>query len=116
MSFFVGIPKSDELRKQLLMDAKQVIELLKNYEQYRETRRKKLEAIVQLKRMMEELMLTEKKMKAYLPKVTVPKKEEPKILKTTPARKAEPRPRKMTPAEQLEQHLARIEKKLETLE
>lgn len=113
--FFVGLKKHVGVRRELLNSSKSALDMLKRYEQYNLLKQDKVEMVFELKRVFDELLVLNKKLKGKLPKVPVkvpsakfspPKtKERPK----TVVRKA---PSKL---ELLEKELAKVENRLAKL-
>ena len=109
--FFVGIRDPIELRKELLTGSKDIIDSLKRYEQYKDLKEEKLHHIMELKRVFDELLVLNKKLRTKLPrtpiKVPIPRETRGKARTT-----------KITPAkiDVLEQELSKIEERLGSLE
>jgi len=115
--FFVGIKDPIELRKDLLTGSKDLIDSLRRYEQYKDFKRQKLDYIMELKRVFDELLVLNKKVRGKLPRtplksIKVPLKETP-TTKTIKGKKVKIAPAKI---DLLEQELANIEKRLGSLE
>lgn len=87
--FFVGIKDPIELRKELLTSNKNIIDSLKRYERYKNVRENKTQYIIELKRVFDELLILNKKLRGKLPKIPIKApqlgetKLEPKTIKKT---------------------------------
>jgi len=113
--FFVGIKDPIEIRKDLLTGSKDLIDSLRRYEQYKDFKRQKLDCIMELKRVFDELLVLNKKVRGKLPRtplksIKVPLKETEKTIK---GKKVKISPAKI---DVLEQELANIEERLGSLE
>lgn len=88
--FYVGIADAKTIRKELLLSSKEVLTALKGYEVLKEIRRAKIEAYFELRTVMEELMILNRKLRSVLPKTSL----KPMIQKPEPhhvqKQKAEP--------------------------
>ena len=67
--FFVGIRDSVELRKELLLSSKNVLDSLRKYEQYKVIKDQKFQYVAELKRVFDELLVLNKKLRGKMPKV-----------------------------------------------
>ncbi len=126
--FYVGIRDPTAVRKELLMGARDALTSLKRYEVQREIRRAKVETLFELRTVMEELMVLNRKLRQALPKTTIkaevvrpqPKKptHPPQHHKTaTPNKKAEAVPPKQKDQlETLQDAMSRVEEQLRDLE
>jgi hypothetical protein len=65
--FYVGIREPNEIRKGLLSCSKRTIAVLRKFEEFRSLRQEKVEAIIELKRVVRELALLTSKLKVLLP-------------------------------------------------
>ncbi|HLF54773.1 MAG TPA: hypothetical protein VI612_03570 [Candidatus Nanoarchaeia archaeon] len=114
--FFVGIRDPIELRKELLLSSKNLIDSLRRYEAYKTIKDQKLRQIIQLKRVFDELLVLNKKFRGKLPRVPVKtpsvEREEPKP-RSAPSRL---KPSAKTKMEMLEEELAKVESRLGSLE
>jgi hypothetical protein len=113
--FFIGIPNAKDVRRQLLSDAKTTIEALRGYEAYMELRHDKLDAIVKLKHLLQELVVLNRRIKSRMPKIELPK------IRTAPVSKGSKKPvkqvvKKKNPVAELEDTLSQIEDRLKALE
>ena len=112
--FFVGVKDHVEVRKELLISSKNVLNSLKRYEMFMQVKEEKARVENELQRVFDELLLLNKKLRNHLPKVPIkggvedspqqPRKEEPKIS----SQKGN--------MDILEEELARVEKRLSSLE
>lgn len=120
--FFVGIRDSVELRKELLLSSKNVLDSLRKYEQYKVIKDQKFQYIAELKRVFDELLVLNKKLRAKMPKVPgktpsfpgakeSPAEEEPAKQSSKQPVKIE-RQEKLSKLDLLEQELARVEERL----
>lgn len=110
--FYVGIHDPVELRKELLMSSKNLIDSLKRYERYKNIKEEKLSYIMELKRVFDELLVVNKKLRGKMPKT---------VGTPPPAKKkATGKPKhvkiKRSNIDLLEDELAKIEERLESLE
>ena len=115
--FFVGIRDPIELRKELLTSSKNLIDGLRRYESYKGIKEEKLQYVLELKRVFDELLVLNRKLRGKLPKIPV---------KVAPTVTREEKPEKMPKGraikltkgkiDVLEQELAKIEERLGSLE
>ena len=124
--FYVGVRDPVGLRKSILHSSKSVIDALKRYEDYRMAKEEKIVRILELKRVFDELIVLNKKVRGKLPRKTI--REFPVILTREleeatrgiplPVKKAraELKPKEKTKLEQLEAELAKVEQRLSSLE
>lgn len=114
--FFVGIKDPLEIRKELLTSSKNLIDALRRYEKYKIIRETKTAHIIELKRVFDELLILNKKLRGKLPKVPIkaPQLGETKIeqKKVKTAVKEVPKSK----LDVLEQELSKIEEKLGSLD
>jgi len=106
--FYVGIKEPTEIRKELLTGSKTIIDSLKRYEKYKNIKENKLQYILQLKRVFDELLVLNKKLRTKLPQVPI--KKTPEITKPTQTKLAK------TNIDLLEEELSKIEERLSGLE
>ena len=109
--FYVGVSDPAGLRRDCLMGGKALLDILKRYEVSKDLRENKLEYIHELKRVFDEILVLNRKLRTKLPKVPeaplVEQKAAPKKLpKKAPVR---------THMDILEDELAKIEERLEAL-
>lgn len=107
--FFVGIKDPIEVRKELLTSSKQVIDSLKRYERYKNINDEKRSTILQLKRVFDELLILNKKMRGKFPST-------PSQPARTQVVREAPKPPKRSNLDVLEDELSRIEDRLKALE
>jgi hypothetical protein len=113
--FFVGIRDPIEIRKELLTSSKNLIDSLRKFEQYKDLKQEKQEHILELKRVFDELMVLNKKLRNHLPRT--PLKAPPTITKTEKTMtKGKPAKFVQSKVDVLEQELAKIEERLGGLE
>ncbi|MBS3147918.1 hypothetical protein J4219_03465 [Candidatus Woesearchaeota archaeon] len=121
--FFVGIRDSVELRKELLLSSKNVLDSLRKYEQYKVIKDQKFQYVAELKRVFDELLVLNKKLRGKMPKVPgktpmLPGAKEPVEEEEQPIKQSQKQPIKMERQEKLskldmlEQELARVEERL----
>jgi hypothetical protein len=117
--FFVGIRDPIELRKELLTSSKNLIDSLRRYEAFKDLKEEKLQHIIELKRVFDELLVLNRKVRNHLPRipVKVPTLNEMQR-ETRPASKASGKAVKMArnKIDVLEQELAKIEERLGSLD
>ncbi|HLC33287.1 MAG TPA: hypothetical protein VJJ82_05655 [Candidatus Nanoarchaeia archaeon] len=112
--FFVGVKDPLELRKDLLISSKNVLNSLKRYDTVMQFKEQKTQVETQLQRVFDELLVLNKKLRNHLPKVPIKggveesKKEEPKQVLS----KVVPKPN----LDVLDEELARVERRLSSLE
>ena len=112
--FFVGIRDPIELRKELLTSSKNLIDSLKRYEAYKDVKEEKLLHIMELKRVFDELLVLNKKLRNKLPHIPV--KAAPTLTREMPAQKGKPMKMVKGKIDVLEEELAKIEERLGSLE
>lgn len=114
--FFVGIKDPIELRKELLTSSKNLIDSLKRYEAFKDIKEEKLRHILELKRVFDELLVLNKKLRNKLPRIPI--KVPPVEREMSEERMFKGKPVKMSKSkiDVLEQELAKIEERLGTLE
>lgn len=115
--FFVGIRDPIELRKELLTSSKNLIDSLRRYEAFKDLKEEKLQHVIELKRVFDELLVLNRKLRNHLPRIPI---KVPTVMKETPARpgKAMPKPAKTArnKIDVLEEELSKIEERLGSLE
>lgn len=117
--FFVGVPRAVSLRRELLMSSKDILTSLKRHEVLKEIRKAKVEAFFELRTVMEELMVLNRKLRGALPKTSM------KPALKRPSEKMPPRPmdmpkktepKKPDQLDVLQDAMSRIEQQLRDLE
>ena len=112
---FVGIRDPVELRRDLLESSKSIIDSLKRYESYTSVKEEKLGYILQLKRVFDELIVLNKKLRSKLPKMPV--KPAPVLLsRELEEVKRLPRKEHKSKIDVLEEELSKVESRLAGLE
>ena len=118
--FFVGIRDPIELRKELLTSSKNLIDSLRRYEAFKDLKEEKLRHILELKRVFDELLVLNRKLRGHLPRipVKVPALREMQMREKQMPAKAMPKQVKMarSKVDVLEEELSRIEERLGGLE
>lgn len=115
--FFVGIKNHVDVRKELLTSSKSVLDMLRRHEQYAAIKEEKQHLTSELKRVFDELLILNKKLKTKMPKVS---SKSPALRfaseKPKPSRKHRKRD-EYTPTklDLLEQELAKVERRLSAL-
>ncbi len=116
---FVGIGDPVLVRRNLLLSSKELIDALKRQEGLVDLRLRKENYLVEFKRIADELVVLNKKLRTHLPKVPLREKG---VRNIVPARapvvspEAPIMPRKNSHIELLEKELSRIESKLDALD
>jgi hypothetical protein len=130
--FFVGVKNPVDVRRDLLNSSKTIINSLIKYEQYRDLREQKLKQVEALKKVMDDLVFLNRKLRTHLPKMKAsptprgeidhkhpgfPPKPAPEKVETPLKQvvKKERTPKK-TRLEQLKDELSRFENKLSEIE
>jgi len=114
--FFVGIRDPVEIRKELLTSSKNIIDSLRRYEKYKIIRETKTKHIVELKRVFDELLVLNKKLRGKLPKIPIkaPQIGEVKLEQKTIKKAIKDIPK--SKLDILEQELSKIEERLGSLD
>ena len=113
--FFVGIRDPIELRKELLTSSKNLIDSLRRYEAYKDVKEEKLQNIMDLKRVFDELLVLNKKLRNKLPQIPI--KATPTLSRETREMpKGKPAKLARNKIDVLEDELAKIEERLGSLE
>jgi hypothetical protein len=119
---FVGIPNPQSVRKELLTSVKAVINDLQRYEQLTEPKKDKIKYVLELRRVMQEISVLNRKIKELMPSTA----KKPRPGEAAPVRYAAPAPsRKEIDVSRLEQErgklraleaqLAKVEEKLDQI-
>ena len=69
--FYVGIKGAARVRRDLLTSSRSILDWLRNYEAYRRVREEKLNHIIKLKHIADEIVVLNKKLRRHLPKVPI---------------------------------------------
>ena len=72
---YVGVKEPALLRKTILLSARDVISSLKNYEVYKDISREKTKTVFELRRVGEELVVLNRKLRQAFPKTKLPQKK-----------------------------------------
>ncbi|MBW3019346.1 hypothetical protein KY329_04140 [Candidatus Woesearchaeota archaeon] len=107
--FYVGVSDPAGLRRDCLLGGKALLDILKRYEVSKELRENKLSYTHELKRVFDEILVLNRKMRSMLPKVP----EAPGI--ASPVKKNVKTSLPKTHMDILEDELAKIEERLEAL-
>jgi len=121
--FFVGIRDPVELRKELLTSSKNLIDSLRRYEAFKDLKEEKLQHIIELKRVFDELLVLNRKLRNHLPRIPV---KVPTALKEMQQMREGPKTTSKASAKTvkmarnkidvLEEELAKIEERLGSLD
>jgi len=119
--FYVGIENAISLRKDLLLSSKDILTALKRHEVLKEIRQAKVESYFELRTVMEELMVLNRKLRGALPKTSIkPELKIPEAKKTAaiPTRSQITRIEKKQKdqLDVLQDAMARVEEQLKELE
>lgn len=110
--FYVGVKDPAGLRKDCLLGSKALLDILKRFENSKDLRSQKLTYITELKRVFDEILVLNRKLRTKLPKVA----DEPVIeQKEKVSRAVKAKPISRTHMDILEDELAKIEERLEAL-
>jgi len=77
---YIGVKEPALLRKTILLSARDVISSLKNYEAYKDISREKTETVFELRKVGEELLVLNRKLRQAFPKTKLPQKKAGKPL------------------------------------
>jgi len=113
-AFFVGIKDPVEVRKELLTSSKNIIDSLKRYEAYKQLRENKLEYILELKRVFDELLVLNRKVRKSMPKMNIKSSGE-QVEQITETVKEVKKKAPTNKLDLLEQELAKVEARLGSL-
>ena len=110
---FIGVKDPVFVRRNVLLSSKNLIDCLKKYEGLVDLRLRKQNYVVDFKRIVDELLVLNRKLRSHLPKTKIREKEVPVKTKT-----AKPEASFMSHAhlDILDKELSRIESKLDALE
>ncbi|MEM4263570.1 MAG: hypothetical protein QW666_01580 [Candidatus Woesearchaeota archaeon] len=117
--FFVGIKDPLRTRRDLLSSSKVILDSLKKYDDFVSAREEKQKYIFELKRVIDELMVLNKKLRAHLPKtpLKVPELEMQKVkVKGKKAKTVKAETTAKSKLDLLEQELSKVESRLKALE
>ena len=115
-NFFVGLSDPVRIRRNLLNSSKEIIDSLKRYERYEIIKQTKHEYITELKKVLDELVVLNKKVRIHLPKEHIAQEHVQKKPKIARLRKPRDTGSSQTKLAELESELAKIEGKLGALE
>ena len=117
-NFFVGIRNPVNVRRLLLNSSKDVLDSLKDYEDFENLKAEKEKYVVELKRVMDEMLVLNRKLKKHLPKT--PLHAPPKYEKIARKRSKKAPKTKMSKVaskmDLLESELEKVESRLKALE
>ncbi|MBN1644917.1 hypothetical protein JW851_02675 [Candidatus Woesearchaeota archaeon] len=111
--FFVGIKDTVFIRRSVLLSSKNLIDCLRKYEGLVDLRLRKQNYVVEFKRVIDELLVLNRKLRSHLPKTELREKEVPVRTKAKPSVSI---PLNKSHLDILEEELARVESKLDRLE
>jgi len=119
--FFVGIKDHLDIRRELLTSSKGLIDAMKRYEKYKMMKEEKLLYILELKRVFDELLLLNKKLRGKLPKVpikipNVPMQTADEDVRVEKQKLEKPLARERSKLDVLEEELAKVEQRLSSLD
>jgi hypothetical protein len=117
--FFVGIKNPVNTRRLLLNSSKDLLDALKDLENFENLKQEKAKYIIELKKVLDEIMVLNKKLKSHLPKT--PLQAPPKYGPVARKKKGQKMPKtKMkdvaSKMDVLESELAKVEERLQGLE
>ena len=117
--FFVGIKNPINARRLLLNSSKDILDALKDYESFENFKQEKAKYIIELKRILDEITVLNRKLKTHLPKT--PLQAPPKAARIARRRKETPSKKtKMakiaSKMDLLESELSKVEDRLKGLE
>lgn len=117
-TFFVGIKDPVKARRDLLTSSKGILDSLKKYDDFASVRDEKQKYIVELKRVIDELIVLDKKVRGHLPAtpLKVSGLEKPKIKKGKKEAGEAAIPMARSKLDLLEQELSKVESRLKALE
>lgn len=110
--YFVGLREPIQVRKEILGCAKDVIGNLKRYERFKDLRKEKAEAEINLKRLFDEMTALSNKLRNLLPKTKLRAVGQNAPEKAVQLKEMGQRPRGGSALDKLEQELAQLESKL----
>lgn len=111
--FFVGIKDTVFVRRSVLLSSKNLIDALKKYEGLVDLRLRKQNYVVEFKRVVDELLVLNRKLRSHLPNMHLREKE---VHVRTKPRPSSSIPSSKSHLDMLEQELSRVEAKLDHLE
>ena len=112
-NFFVGIKNPVNTRRLLLNSSKDILDALKDYENFENFKQEKAKYIVELKRILDEVLVLNKKLKKHMPKTPL---KSPKRKAAGKKAKKSKMPEVTSKIEELESELSMIEGRLKALE
>lgn len=111
---YIGVADPITHRKNLLLCSRDLITSLKNYERLKSIRVEKTTDIFALRKLIQEIIVLNRKLKQFLPKVELPKQPHRERHITT--KRTIPKARVKSKVDALQKELDRIEGKLRKLE
>ncbi|MBW2969269.1 hypothetical protein KY304_01535 [Candidatus Woesearchaeota archaeon] len=112
--FFVGIDNPVFIRRSILLSSKGIIDCLKKSEGLVDLRLRKQNYLVEFKKIIDELLVLNRKLRSHLPKMHLREKEVPLRAKIQPKPIASPKIH--SHLDLLEEELSKVEAKLDALE
>ncbi len=113
--FFVGLNNPEEIRRDILESTKDIIAVLRTYENFKKVRAEKAQNVSHLKVIVKELDVLIVRLKHELPKTRLREKETSAKPAAQSVSKQVRQEKKMTEMEKLEMELAEIEHKLSSI-
>ena len=114
--FYVGIKNPTAVRRLLLNSSKDVLDALKDYESFERLKDAKVKYTVELKRIIDEVLVLNKKLKNHLPKSPGKMGLKSSIKKTVKKAHSKKMKGVASKLDALEQELSTVETRLKSLE
>ncbi|MBD3361613.1 hypothetical protein GF358_02350 [Candidatus Woesearchaeota archaeon] len=109
---FIGVRDPVFVRRSILLSSKDLIDSLKKFEGLVDLRLRKENYVVEFKRVVDELLVLNRKLRSHLPKTQLREKEVPVKTKVEP----KPLPSHKSHLDLLEEELSKVEAKLDALD
>ncbi|MEM4247227.1 MAG: hypothetical protein QXR48_02845 [Candidatus Woesearchaeota archaeon] len=117
---FVELREPSATRRDVLMSTKDVLDVLKRYEEYRRTSEEKLRALAELKQVFDSLQSLNRRLRSKMPKIPIQRAiERPESAREGEERFTGPAPEMARPKSKLDllqEELEKIESRLGALE
>ena len=118
--FFVGIKNPINARRLLLNSSKDILDALKDYENFEILKEEKAKYVIELKRVLDEIMVLNRKLKGHLPKTPMQAPPSYKHVVRARQEKVSHKKEKMmhvaSKMEALESELSKVEDRLKAIE